>query len=351
MSTDLILAIVLLVLAIGGIVVRKTYYCLPPHELKRRAEKREALAVTLYRVVAYGDSLRALLWLYVALCGSAGFVLLARVTPVWFSLVAVAALLWVALAWLPASRVTGFSTRLTVLVTPAIAWMLNYAYPLLDRLATRARRLHPTRQHTGLFERSDLLELIEQQSIQADSRISPGELEIVRRALGFDEQHVADILTPAKHIKTVLAGDTVGPILINELYQQGQDYVLVRDSRGGPVIGILECKRLSLKSTGQVRDVMNQTICYVHENDSLGEALHAFFVTNCPLFVVVNTAQEYVGVVSTQSILRALLGQLSNDDFEQYADLSAVAAHRLKPKVREGSKEEELVINSGEVLE
>jgi CBS domain containing-hemolysin-like protein len=348
MNPDIIAASILLILAIGGIVVRKTYCCLPVHELKRRAERRDHLAVTLYRAVSYGSSLRLLLWTYIALCGSAGFVLLARVTPVWFSFVAVTALFWVALAWLPASRVSIWATRLTTMVTPAIAWVLNYVYPLLDRLATLTERLYTAPRHTGLFESSDLLSLLERQAGQTDSRIRAEKLELMKRALGFDKQYVTDILVPARDIKTVLAGDTVGPILINELYQQGQDFVLVRESRSGPVVGILESKRLDLKTTGRVGEIMNATVYYVHERDTLGEALQAFFVTDSPLFVVVNTAQEYVGVVTTQSILHSLLGQLTDDDFDQYVDMQAVAARHLKPKSREA---DELVIDTGEVLE
>ena len=340
--TDYIVAVVFLMLAVGGVVLRKTYYCLPAVELKRRAQRRDPVAAKLYQAVAYGSSLRGLLWLFIALCSGTGFVLLARVAPVWLSLLAVVVLLWVAYSWLPASRATPLGTRLTILLTPAIAGLLNYAYPLLDRTASLLERFYPATGHTGLFERADLLEIIERQAGQADSRITPEELGIVKRALSFDDRHVGDILTPAKHVKTILASDTVGPILINELYQLGQEFVLVRDSREGQVVGLLECKRLDLKSTGQVRDLMNKTICYLHENDNLSEALRAFSATNCALFVVVNSAQEYTGVISTPNILRALLGHLPGEDFDQYADLSAVAARhtRAKPTAEPEAAEE-----------
>ena len=38
---DLALAIIFLLLAIGGVVVRKTYFYIPLRELKRRAEKHK----------------------------------------------------------------------------------------------------------------------------------------------------------------------------------------------------------------------------------------------------------------------------------------------------------------------
>lgn len=341
--TDFIAAILLLLLAVGGVVARKTYYALPVHELKRRAAHRDPLAAKLYQAVAYGNSLRILLWVLIAGCSGGGLVLLARIAPVWLGLIAVIGLLWLAYSWLPASRVTSFGTRLAVMAAPVLAWVLSYAFPLLDRLAGFAGRLYSGNGHTGLFERSDLLALIDRQSGQADSRISSEELEIVKRALSFDDHAVADILTPAKDIKTILAGDTVGPILIDELYKQGQEVVLVRESADGPVIGMLEAKRLDLKSTGQVRDLMNQTVHYLHERDTLSEALHAFFTTNSPMFVVVNNAEEYIGVVSIQNVLQALLGHIPGDDFDQYTSLSAVAGRHLKHRTHEDPETEELI--------
>lgn len=324
--TDLILSAVLALLATGGVLLRKTYYALPLRELKRRAEGHDPAAAKLYSAVAYGASLSGLLWLIVALAGSGSLVFLLRAVPVWLSLLLAVIVGYTAFTWLPRGRVTLLELRITVAVTPVLTWVLSHIYPLSSRVAGSLQRASVSGEHTGLFERDDLLDLMEKQSAQADSRISPAELETAKRALKFSDQHVRDILTPARHVKTILANETVGPILINELYERGQEVVLVRESAGGPVVGLLECRNLDLYSTGVVRDLMNQTVHYLHENDDLGEALRAFTVTNSPLFVVVNNAQEYVGIVSTKNVLRALLGELPEEGFDQYTDLSAVAA-------------------------
>jgi CBS domain containing-hemolysin-like protein len=332
--TDLIFALILLVVALAGVVVRKTYFAIPIRELKRRAVRHEPLASKIYRVAAYGNSLRSLLWLYIGLTSAGSLVLLARVLPVWLSLLVVGPLLWVAFSLLPASRTTSLGARLTILVTPPIAWLLNYLHPALSRGADVVERRYLTGRHTGLFERDDLLRLIEQQREQIDSRLSPEELEIARRALSFDQYTVGDVLTPRKDIKVVQASDTVGPILIDELHKSGQDYVLVRDGSEtkGPFVGTVAVNQLGLQSTGQVRDTMNDTVYYLHENDPLSEALHAFFVTNYSLFVVVNSAEDYVGVITIESVLRQLLGHVPGDDFDQYTDPAAVAARHLKPR-------------------
>ena len=228
---DLVLAAIFLVLALGGVVVRKTYYYLPLRELKRQAEQHDPLAEKLYRVVSYGNSLRSLLWLYIGLTTAASLIILARVLPVWLSLLVVGPLLWVAFSLIPATRLTSFGARLASLVTPAIAWLLNYVHPLLNRSADMVERRYLSPIHTKLFERDDLIDLIERQQQQSDSRIEDEELEIAKRALSFSDFKVSDILISRKKVKSVLAGDTLGPILIDEIHKTGQDYVLVHESK------------------------------------------------------------------------------------------------------------------------
>lgn len=322
---NLLLAVATLLLALIGIVARKTYYYLPARELKRRAERHDRDAVALYRAVAYGNSLRTLLWLYIGLTGAATIILLARTLPVWASLLIVGPLLWIAFSLIPATRTTRPGLRLTVLITPLIAKLLEYLHPLLSRGAEEVERRYTAPEHTKLFEKEDLLELINRQQNQADSRLTEEELEIVKRALNFDSYRVGDITTPRKRVKTVLADDTIGPILIDEIHKSGQDYALVRESARGPVVGTLAFRQLNLSSSGRVKDGMRSTVYYLNENDLLSQALHAFFTTNQPLFVVINNFEEYVGILTINNVVKQLLGHVPGDDFDQYSDLSAVA--------------------------
>lgn len=323
--SNIILAVVFLVLSLGGLVVRKTYFRLTARELKRRAERHDASARTLYRAVAYGNSLRGLLWLYIGLTAAAGVVLLARDTQIWISLLIIAPLLWIAFSLIPSTRTTRFGTWLTVLVTPGIAWLLNYLHPLLSRSADVVeRRKAPA--HTRIYEREDLIKLLERQQKQEDNQLTQEEVDIAMRALTFNDYRVADVMAPRTKIKTVLASDTVGPILINDIHESGQKQALVREKAKGPFVGFLPFNHLGIDSKGKVRDLMQPTVYYVHENDGLGEALHAFFVTNNPLFVVVNSAEEYVGVIGVEAVLRQLVGHIPGDSFDQFADPAAVAS-------------------------
>ncbi len=332
---DYILAAIFLLLAVGGVVVRKTYYYLPLHELKRRAERGEPLARRLYPAAAYGGGLRVLLWLYIGLMSAVSIILLARLLPIWVSLLIVGPLLWGTFSWLPASRVTPFGARLTLMVTPVVVWLLNYVGPWLGRGSDAVYKHNPAMAHTGLFERSDLVELIEQQQRQTDSRLDGEELDIARRALNFSQYKVHDVLVPRKAVKTVLARDNVGPVLIDELHKNAQGYALVQGAPKGDFVGTLAFKQLGIESHGQVQDIMSKDVFYVHENDPLAQALHAFFATHQPLFVVVNSFEEYVGIITLEGILRQLLGDVPGDGFEDHHKVAAVAARHPKPKKAE----------------
>ncbi len=342
--TSFILATLLLAFGMATIVIRKTYYATPVTELRRRAQQGDKFSKTLYRAVAFQSSLRGLLWIALVVSSAVGFVLLVRVAPIWLSVGLYIVLFWVAWSWIPGSRVTGIGARLTTVATPSIVWFLNYLHPVLSRGTTVVEKRYTAPKHSGIYERDDLIAIIDRQLQQPDNRVTAEELEIASRALHFADHQVADVLTPRKQIKTINADATIGPILIDELHKSGEEVVLVQDGKKGPIVGSLAFTHLDLKSTGTVRDVMDDSVYFVHEDDSLSEALHAFFVTNRPLFVVVNSAEDYVGIISVQTILEQLLGHVPGNDFDQYADSTAVAHRHHRPKTVEKSDEVDLEV-------
>lgn len=330
--TNFIIASLLLLLAITGVVIRKTYAYVPLRELKRRAEDQEPLAKRLYPAASYGSSLEGLLWGFIIVTSASGVILLSRIAPVWLSAVAVPLLIWAVYSWLPSTRTTSVGIQLTRLANPIIIWFLNHTHAAIDRPTSAVADRYVTDSHTGLYERDDLLELIEQQQGQEDSRFSDSELEIAKRALSFSDYTVGEIMTPKKSVKSVNVDSIVGPVLIDELHKSKQDYILVRESPKGDFIGTLAYKSFGLHSSGKVKEYMSTDIYYVHENDNLDEALQTFFATNRPLFVVLNNAEEYIGVVTIASILRQLLGHVPGEEFEQYGDATAVVERHKKSR-------------------
>lgn len=309
------------------ISLQKTYAAIPAKELKRRARSGDELAAGLYKAVGYGHSLRAVLWFLIGLAGAAFFVVTTLLLPVWAALVLSGLLIWLGFVWLPTSRVTGIGEYVARALAPGFAWLLNYLHPLLDRTIGFIRRHRPVTIHTGLYDIDDLLTLIDQQQAQADNRIDEARLDIARHALQFGNLSVHQVLTPRRIVKMVKADEPVGPVLMTELHDSGHSRFPVYDGKKDNIVGVLYLRDLvSAKHIGTVRTLMQPNICYVHEEQSLLDALQAVLRTHQQLFVVVNSFEEYVGVISIEDILEQIIGKPIIDEFDQYQDLRAVAA-------------------------
>ncbi len=341
-----IATIVLFVLALVGIFVRKTVFATPLPEQKRRAVNGSDRTKALYRIAAYDGSARVLFWSWISLATAGAFVLLTTFTPLWLSFVLVVLILWFGFSWLPANEGSSLGLSLTLLVAPAVSWLLNVLFHPLNASAKVVAKRYARPPHTGIYEREDVMSLLVRQQGQVDNRLSNEELEIVKRALDFGDHTVNDVLTPADKIFSIIADDTVGPVLINEIHTSGQPFVMVREKAKGPVLGMLPFDRLDLHSSGEVSKYMDTHLYFLHEKDSLSEALHAFYATNRSVFLVVNNAEEFVGLVTINDLLEQLMGHIPWDDFDEYTSAVAVAHRHTKP-----TKSKRADIDYEEVLE
>jgi CBS domain containing-hemolysin-like protein len=68
----------------------------------------------------------------------------------------------------------------------------------------------------------------------------------------------------------------------------------------------------------------------VHEDFTLYQALQAFLKTKHHLFLVVNSFEELVGILTIEDVLEQMIGKPIVDEFDRYDDLRAVAAAAAK---------------------
>lgn len=321
-----IVSLLLLVIALVAIDLRKTYSFFPARELKRQARGGDRDAAVLYKAVAYDGSLRLLLWLVIGVMVSASFVLLARQAPPGLAGLIGAVVIWYAFAWVPNGKVSRVSVGLAVAVTPVLAWVLYYLHGPLDWLARTIERHRHITFHTGLFEREDLVELIEDQKGMSGSRISRAELDIVLHALSFGEKTAASAMVPGRHVKMVRESDTLGPILMDELYESKFSRFPVISDDGRTIVGTLYLRDLvAAKAGGPVHELMKPHVFYVHETQTLYQVLHAFITTKHQLFVVINDREQYVGIITIEDVLEQVIGHKIEDDFDAYDNRQAVA--------------------------
>jgi len=332
--------LLLAALTLVMISLQRTYGSVPVKELKRRARSGDNIAAALHRAAVYGSSLRALLWIIIALLAALFCVTLAGETAGWFAVVCAAVLLWFGFVWLPAQDATRAGMWLAGRAAPVLDKILQYLHPLFNKLQRFIRSHRPVSLHTGLYDKADLIELFERQKVQADNRVDQATLDIVEHALQFGDKKVSDILTPARVVKAVSSEDTMGPVLMTDLHDSGFSRFPVFEGKKSNIVGVLYLRDLvRAKSGGHVNKLMNKTVCYVHEDQPLTEALQAILKTHQQLFVVVNGFEEYVGIVTIEDILEEVVGKQIVDEFDQYEDLRAVAAkmakkeHEAHPKI------------------
>ncbi|HTH72037.1 MAG TPA: CBS domain-containing protein [Candidatus Pristimantibacillus sp.] len=334
----IVAGLILIALALVALALQRFYSSVPAKELKRLAARGDHLAEALYRPVAYGASMRLLLWLVFCLGLTGGFLLtLYNMSPIAaFVVVGLSVALVVLLQSL---RLTVASAHFAVRVAPALNWLMVYLHSPFDLAARLLNHYRRHVAHSGLYEKEDLLNLLEQQADQPDNRIAKHDLELLARTARFDDRQAADIVLPMSRVKLVKLDDHIGPVLLDELHDSGQNSFLVYEDTPDHVVGTLFLRdAMTAQSGGQVRQLMHPRLCFVHEDFSLRQVLQAFARTGQFMVVVVNAFEEPVGVITLSHLLTQLIGEPGEEDFDAFENRAAVAA--FKPKELELAAEE-----------
>lgn len=328
-----ILGLVLAVCAIVFWVLERTYQHVPARELKRLARRGDEVAALLYRPVAYGVSLQVFLAVVGMVLAALALVSLVSSLGAWLAILLLIVVGGVGgLIFVPSGDLTRSSLWLARHAAPPIAWVLEHTHPVLDSVGRFVKRHQPLHFHTGLYEKADLVELLERQKAQPDSRINMNEIALLQHALTFGDRTVADALVPKRVVKMVRVSDSIGPVLMSDLHASGHSrFPVYADGKRDNIVGILYLHDLvGAKHTGTVEAIMSTKLTYVHEDFTLQQALQAFLKTKQHLFLVVNGFEELVGIITIEDVLEQMIGKQIVDEFDHYDDLRAVAAAAAK---------------------
>jgi CBS domain containing-hemolysin-like protein len=321
--------VVLGIIFLSCVLLDKACRTVSVKELRRRARGgKNTNTSTIYKLVAHGESLKLFLWLAGGVSGAILFVNLALYSTV----LAVFAFLfaaWLVLGDRPLNT-NGPLWNLAGIISVPTLKIVGLLHPVLVRIAKLFSKLRPVRIHTGLYDKDDILELVNAQNRQIDNRIPEEDLKIAFGALTFGDKAVRDIMTPRREIKFVAATDAVGPLLMDELHTSGFSRFPVTDAptkEANPrIVGTLYLKDLlDHPDRGRVKDVMRKGANFINEAQNLREALNAFLKTQHHLLIVVNNFEEIAGVISLEDIMEQILGSKITDGFDRYEDLRAVA--------------------------
>ncbi len=322
--------LILLSLALLAIELRKTYHSLPRNELKFLARSGDPLASMLFRAAAYDSTLEYFLWVIIIITSSLCVVIVSRVTTIFFAAFFVGTYIYVAFAWLPNATVNSFSFKITRLVTPAVAVILNYIQPFVGYYHHKRKKTHKVPQvlHTGIYDNEGIEVFLKSQVDQQDNRIPNQVLSIMLSSLSLTNTKISKLATKWDKLKKISDIDSIGPIMLDELHKSGQQFIPVIDksSKSKKIVGFLDMNKLTIDSQGIVSDSMDKTVYYLNEDDNLYQAFEIMMTTNYPVFVVVDEDEKYVGLVTMDKIVEKLINKVDDFNIEDYASITRAAA-------------------------
>lgn len=155
------------------------------------------------------------------------------------------------------------------------------------------------------------------------------ERKTLASTLHFADKLVRDYMTPRSVMEAIGVHELLGPLVLDGLHRTGHSHFPVFDGDIDHIVGMLHIHtlfNLQDKKTRTVEDVMEPKVLYIHEEQTLGQALSACIKHRRHLLVVINEFRETVGVITIEDAVEQMIGRKIVDEFEAHDDLRAVAA-------------------------
>lgn len=219
------------------------------------------------------------------------------------------------------SFICSLADKIEGMTLPWVKKIISTIKPVLGWLRDRDLAMGDT----TLNSQDELMDLIK----RSPGVLSKEEQQRLAASLDFDEKKVMDVMTPKSMVKAVSSKETLGPLVLDELYKTGHSRFPVYDGDLDHIVGTLYLRSLvDMKKGSQLAEkAMQPKVFFIREDRSLSHALHGFLKSKHHLFVVVNEYRETVGVLSLEDVVEALLGATIVDEFDTFDDLRAVAEH------------------------
>lgn len=315
----LILCTVLIIIAGLAALLKPVYSQTPDKELVRRSKKGDQGIRAIYEVSRYGKAPDVISTLVSVIFSAVAFALIA--VQLDFALaVLLIGLFAFSIFYLLPYKSRKLSTNLAKKVSP-------YMVKVLEVIPGIKQKNTKSLFKEKLYEKDDLLDLINQQKAASHNRIEQSELEMANHALTFGDKVVLDYMIPKDESVIVGSDDPIGPILLSELHESGLTRFPVKGEKDDCIVGTLYLNNLiDKRTTGIVSNVMSTDVFYVNEKSKLQDVLDAFIKTKHQLFIVINSSEEMVGVISIEDVVKQLTGLNFDGGFKYYDNSRRVAS-------------------------
>ncbi len=314
----LILIVVMLLVAMTSIVPRRSR--LSEFELRRRLDSKEDGALLEWqRGELYTELMTIRRVLVVFLLVLASALIIGKYGWVW-------GLLWAFVLTLLYNRIASLG-----LVRAQTQRLYDkYETALLGFVDRHRGFVKPFR---GVADTGAALEVASREELEyvfgQASFLTSDERKTLAGTLHFADKLVRDYMTPRSVMEAIGVHELLGPLVLDGLHKTGHSHFPVFDGDIDHIVGMLHIHTLLTlhdKKTHTVENVMEPKVLYIHEEQTLAQALGACIKHRRHLLVVINEFRETVGVITIEDAVEQMIGRKIVDEFEAHDDLRAVAA-------------------------
>lgn len=188
-----------------------------------------------------------------------------------------------------------------------------------------------------LYSKKELVSMLEEHSKDSGSDVQAHEERIARGALTYGDKKIEDVMTPRSVVMFLDADAALDNDLLTQIEKDGHDRFPVYRHTKDNIVGLLHVRDLLTRREGKVMTLARKPVHFIHEVETLDKALTAFITTKSHLFVVVNSFEEIVGVVSLEDIIEEIMGTEIVDEFDKYSDMRAAALRHNQHKLTDES--------------
>ena len=183
-----------------------------------------------------------------------------------------------------------------------------------------------------VYSKGEFLSVIKEHEASKESDLDKDESRVLRGALTFSDKKVAEVMTPATVMASVMLNEKLDEKMVTRLRDSGHSRFPVFDKKKENIVGILFLHKLvGIDLTKKsVADLYSKKMFFVDDTSQLNDVLNAFLKTRHHLFIAVDEFGGVEGLITVEDILEEIVGSEIIDEFDRYADMRQLAKKKSK---------------------
>lgn len=290
---------------------------LSPHDLKRKADLGDKRAKKIYAVRKKGNLLLVTLLLGNVCVNAAIAVFMGSM----FSGVVATIISTLMITILGEIFPQAIFSRFALTIGSRVTWLVRVfifvLYPIAAPISFILNKALGEELPT-LYSKNELRAIISEHSKSSQSDTKEHEFGIAAGAFTFGDKMVKDVMVPRSAVISVGQNDILDKKTLMLIGKYGYPRIPVINKESYEVQGIIYTYDLLIPKNlnRPAIEVCDKEIFYVKEDDKLAHVLDAFIKKQRHLFIVINSFDEYSGIITIEDILEDIIGKEIIDEYD-----------------------------------